>query len=169
MAQGRAGALPLLDPINSGVYRFVQLMTAGGALAWCVWQRQRIEDPRRLTTMVLGIGLAWLMVFGPAVEHSTYVFLAPVLNWALLEPNAPRRGRWVIVPAFIFVMFLSWGVITPSVMDSAPVLLTVLPIGTTFFTCWLIGYGQVSLSPRPKEKALSVKNRQAAPVPLPTA
>ena len=41
-----------MAPLDSGVYRIVQLLTAGGALAGCVWQRRRMEDPRRLTTVV---------------------------------------------------------------------------------------------------------------------
>src|SRR5205823_8553345 len=135
--RGRIAAPPVCEPLDSGVYRAVQLLTAGGALAWCLSQRRRIEDPRRRATVVLAMGLAWLMLFGPAVEHATYVFLTPVLNWALLQPNAPRHGRWAIMPAFVLVMLLAWGVTAPSVMETAPVLLTVLPIGTTFFTCWL--------------------------------
>ena len=89
------------------------------------------------------MGLAWLMLFGPAVEHATYVFLTPVLNWALLQRDGCRRGRWLIGTAFVFVMFLGWAVVSPRVMETAPILLTVLPIGTALFTIWLIGYAPI--------------------------
>ncbi len=102
---------PLREPLNSGVYRAVQLLTAAAALAWCLWQRRRIDDPRRLTTLVLAMGLGWLMLFGPAVEHPSYVFLAPVLNWALLERDAPRPARWFAASAFVLVMLLGWDAI----------------------------------------------------------
>jgi hypothetical protein len=142
MSQARFGVPPLREPLGSGVYRAVQLLTAVGALAWCLWQRRRLDDPRRLTTVALAMGLGWLMLFGPAVEHAGYVFLAPVLNWALLERDAPRAGRWIVGTAFVFIMLLGWDVVGRMIPELEPLLLTALPIGTTLFICWLIGYGQ---------------------------
>ncbi len=144
MLHGRFAVPPLREPLDSWVYRAVQLLTAAGALAWCLWQRRRIDDPRRRTTLVLAMGLAWLMLFGPAVEHPSYVFLAPVLNWALLERDAPRRGRWLVVAGFVLVMVLGWDAVGRSVPILAPALLAVLPIGTTLFIGWLIGYAQTN-------------------------
>ena len=141
--QGRIGATALRAPLTSGVYRALQLITAITALAWCLWQRRHIADRRKLTTVALAMGLAWLMLFGPAVEHATYVFLTPVLNWALLQRDGWRRGRWLIGPAFVLVMFLGWAVVSPRVMETAPFLLTALPIGTALFTIWLIGYAPI--------------------------
>ncbi|HVS35229.1 MAG TPA: glycosyltransferase family 87 protein [Gemmataceae bacterium] len=143
MLQGRFVAPPLREPVQSWIYRAVQLGTAAAALAWCLWQRRRCDDPRRLTTLVLAMGLAWLMLFGPAVEFPSYVFLTPVLIWALLE----YRGscRHLVVAAFVLVMLLGWA---PAV---TPALLTVLPMGTTLFMCWLIAYGQTN--PTPSRKA----------------
>ncbi len=140
--QGRVGAPALRAPLVSGVYRAVQILTAAFALGWCLWQKQHIADSRKLTTVTLAMGLAWLMLFGPAVEHATYVFLTPVLNWALLQRDGWRRGRWLIGAAFVLVMFLPWGV-TPTVMEAAPILLTVLPVGTALFTFWLICYAPI--------------------------
>jgi hypothetical protein len=73
------------------------------------------------------------------------VFLTPVLNWALLQRGAWRRGRWLIGTAFVLVMFLGWAVVSPIVMETTPILLTVLPIGTALFTLWLIGYAPIYL------------------------
>ena len=100
------------------------------------------------------MGLAWLMLFGPAVEHATYVFLTPVLNWALLQREG-RRGRWLIGAAFVLVMFLPWAVVAPAVMETAPVLLTVLPVGTALFTLWLIGYAPIYLRVNQYAQAIS--------------
>ena len=85
---GASGSRRFANRWYSSVYRVIQLATAMTALGWCLWQRRRIEDPRKLTTVTLAMGLAWLMLFGPAVEHATYVFLTPVLNWALLQRRA---------------------------------------------------------------------------------
>jgi hypothetical protein len=150
--QGRFRVPPLRAPIDSGVYRAVQLLTAGAALAWCIWQRRRTDDPRRRTTLVLAAGLAWLMLFGPAVEHATYAFLTPVLNWALLEQEAARRGRWLCIAAFVLVMFLGWEAVATWLPALAPALLTALPIGTTLFACWLIVYAPQGLAQCHKER-----------------
>ena len=152
MLHGRFASPPLREPLDSAVYRIVQLGTAAAALAWCLWQQRRNDDPRRLTTLVLAVGLAWLMLFGPAVEHAGFVFLTPVLNWALLEAEGARRGRWLLVPAFVMVMLLSWDAVGRLVPVLAPALLTVLPLGTVLFTSWLIGYGQTNLTPSRKER-----------------
>ena len=152
--QGRAGAPALRAPLVSGVYRAIQLLTAAAALGWCLYQRRCIEDPRKLTTVTLAMGLAWLMLFGPAVEHATYVFLTPVLNWALLQRDR-RRGRWLIGTAFVLVMFLGWDVFTLNVMETAPILLTVLPVGTALFTLWLIGYAPIYLRVNQYAQAMS--------------
>ena len=164
MLHGRFAVPPLREPLNSGVYRAVQLLTAAAALAWCLWQRRRIDDPRRLTTLVLAMGLGWLMLFGPAVEHPSYVFLAPVLNWALLERDAPRPARWFAASAFVLVMLLGWDAIGRAVPALAPALLAVLPIGTTLFTCWLICYGQRNLTQSRKERKEEAKSGAWRPV-----
>jgi hypothetical protein len=148
---GQAGMPSLREPLHSGVYRGVQLLTGAGALVWCLWQRRRIYDRRRLTTVVLAMGVAWLMLFGPATEHATYVFLAPVLSWAVLRRGGLPRGRRLIGAAFVLVMILGWDALGRSVTEAAPVLLTALPVGTTLFTFWLIGYTQTDSPQRHEE------------------
>jgi len=138
---GRLSAPPLREPLNSSVYRAAQLLTAAAVLAWCLWRRRRIAEARRLTTEVLAMGLAWLMLFGPAVEQATYVFLTPVLTWALLERDGPPGGRRLVVSAFVLIMLLGWGFAARPVTAAAPVMLAALPVGTTLFVLWLVGYG----------------------------
>lgn len=150
--------------MGSGVYRAVQLLTAAAALAWCLWQRRRHDNPRRRTTLALAMGLTWLMLFGPAVEHASYVFLAPVLNWALLERGAFPRGRGFVIAAFVLVMVLGWDAIGRAVPALAPALLTALPIGTALFTGWLIGYGQSDVGPRRKDGKEEAKSGAWQPI-----
>jgi hypothetical protein len=95
------------------------------------------------------------MLFGPAVEHATYVFLTPVLSWAFLERTGPRGGRWLIAPAFVLVMLLGWGIVSRPVMDAAPVLLTALPLGTTLLIVWLVRYGAGFSEPRTQRSGVS--------------
>jgi alpha-1,2-mannosyltransferase len=138
------GALSLSEPLDSCWYRLVQLTSATAALIWCLWQQRRAErrglTSRWLVHVTLSMGLAWLMLFGPAVEHATYVFLAPPLIWAVLERRAWPHGRGLIWASFTLIMVLGWGAVTRALAPEWPVVLTALPAGTTLFALWLLGY-----------------------------
>ncbi|MHB8736712.1 MAG: hypothetical protein ACYC6M_15525, partial [Terriglobales bacterium] len=141
---GEPGPLSLRAPMDSSGYRLVQLATAAAALGWCLWQQRRAArlglGPRWLVHVTLSMGLAWLMLFGPAVEHATYVFLAPPLAWAVLERRAWPLGRGLILAAFVLIMILGWGAVSRLLAPGWPILLIALPAGTALFALWLIGY-----------------------------
>ncbi|HEY7328349.1 MAG TPA: glycosyltransferase family 87 protein [Gemmataceae bacterium] len=145
---GGSGGVSLLEPMHSSWYHFVQLTAAVAALGWCFWQRRRSVEhafgPRWLVHVTLSMGLAWLMLFGPAVEHATYVFLAPPLLWALLESRAWPLGRGLIWASFTLVMVLGWGAVTRRLAPEWPIVLTALPAGTALFGLWLVGYARNS-------------------------
>lgn len=144
---GEPGPLPLREPMDSLCYRLVQLLTAAAALGWCLWQQRRAAvrglGPRWMVHGTLSVGLAWLMLFGPAVEHATYVFLAPPLAWAVLERRAWPHGRALILAAFTCIMVLGWGALS-RLLPTWPILLIALPAGTALFALWLIGYASAS-------------------------
>jgi hypothetical protein len=141
-----AGGFSLGEPMASSGYRLVQLASGAAALGWCLWQRHRSRrrglEPRWLIHVTLSMGLAWLMLFGPAVEHATYVFLAPPLLWALLERRAWPHGRGLIWASSLLIMVLGWGAVTRLLAPDWPVLLTALPAGTALFVLWLVGYAR---------------------------
>ena len=143
---GEAGVLSLHGPMDSLWYPRVQLATAAAALGWCLWQRRRAGrcglEPTWLVHVTLSMGLAWLMLFGPAIEHATYVFLAPPLLWALLERRAWPHGRGLIWASFTLIMVLGWGAVTRLLAPHWPIVLTALPAGTALFALWLIGYAR---------------------------
>jgi hypothetical protein len=138
------GPVELGEPMDSACYRWVQLATAAAVLLWCVGQRRRCQrlqlGARWSIHLTLSMGLTWLMLFGPAVEHATYVFLAPSLTWALLEREAWPHGRGLIGMAFALIMFLGWGAVTRLLAAEWPIVLAALPAGTALFALWLIGY-----------------------------
>jgi len=162
-AAGLPGPPPLREPLDCTAYRVVQLATAAGALAWCLWQR-RGGDARRAVTLTLAMGAAWLMLFGPSIEHATYVFLAPPLSWALLRAGG-ARGRWLLAPAFALVMVVGWGVAERAWAEAVPALLTALPVGSAFFLVWLIAYGGRAAAPRPRWRPAQFSPLPAGPSP----
>ena len=139
LADGDGGPLPLREPLDAPAYRVLQLMTAAGCLAWCLALRRRGAGRRCVVLQTLAAGLAWLMLFGPAVEHATYVFLAPVLAWALLERDSRAFARGLIVTSGLLVLVCGWGALTRPVADSFPPVLAALPVGTALFMAWLVG------------------------------
>jgi hypothetical protein len=141
VAEGAAGPLALKAPMGDALpYRAVQAATGLAVLAWCLWLQRRGARPRWLLHVTLALGLAWLMLFGPAAEHATYVFLTPALAWAVLRQEA--GGKALPWAAFGLIMVLGWGALTRAWQDEIPLLLTALPVGSALFLAWLLGYSR---------------------------
>jgi hypothetical protein len=151
----------IVTSVDSGGYRLAQLLSAGGVLAWCLRQQTTAMDWRRLCCVTLGIGTAWLMLFGPAVEHATYAFLAPSLAWAVLQREAWPGGRWLAGAAGVLIAVLGWDALTHSFLGRVPLLAIPLPLGAALLTAWLIGYAR-ACRPRFQQRRLTAA---AAKVP----
>jgi hypothetical protein len=130
---------PNITPIDSPGYRLLQGLSALAVLAWCCWQWQRGSSLRWQLTATLGMGLAWLMLFGPAVEFPTYIMLTPLVAWAALEAHACRQGRWLATSALMSVLVLPWGPLTDWLLGTH-LQLAALPIGTILFATWVIRF-----------------------------
>src|SRR5205807_751943 len=56
----------------------------------------------------------WMVLCGPASESCTYILLAPILAWAVLEATMDHRPLWSrLIPwcsfaLFIFSQTISW-------------------------------------------------------------
>ena len=101
----------------------LQLLTAmSGPLLQLPRQRRLLVDRRSLVLVTLGMGTAWLMLFGPSIEHPTYVFLAPVLAWAAVQGVEWKPGRWLLVPALVLILILGWGALTEPFQEAAVLL-----------------------------------------------
>jgi hypothetical protein len=134
--------LPFFTPVDSAGYRALQLATGLGTLAWSLWQQSRDIGPRQLFSVTLGMGMVWLMLFGPAVEHATYAFLAPFLTWAVLQRQASPRGRGLSLVAFVLIAILGWDFQLRRLLGNWPLLAAPLPLGSVVFTLWLIDYAR---------------------------
>jgi hypothetical protein len=97
-------------PLSAGVFRAVQL--AGGAfvLGVCLLGRRAGWSRPTLLREMLHLVCCWMVLLGPATESCTYMLLAPLFGWSLLEAcRHPRQG--------------------------ALLALTLLGTGTLFFCC----------------------------------
>jgi hypothetical protein len=137
--QGQAEQSTVILPAAASAFRLLQLLTAGAALAWCLWLQYRGVGPRPLYCATVGMGMAWLMLFGPATEHPTYAFLAPALVWAVLQKAWPG-GRWLSLSAFFLIAIMGWDYHARRLLGDRALLTAALPLGSLFLTLWLIGY-----------------------------
>jgi hypothetical protein len=69
-----------------------------GMLGLCLLGRRAGWSPRRLAVTAFALGCCWMTVFNHVVEGCTYVVLAPVLAWGLIdawERPWPTLARWL--------------------------------------------------------------------------
>jgi dolichol-phosphate mannosyltransferase len=90
-------------PVSRGFYFGVQLAAAAGAAALCIAGRATGWPQRQLLTALLSLGICWMLLCGPATESNTYILLAPVLAWAVVEAwTSPDTARTRHLPAVCY-------------------------------------------------------------------
>jgi hypothetical protein len=83
-----------LVPLSPAAFRLVQLGAGGGIALFCLFQQARALPCRRVLTSAFGLSCGWMTLLGPATEACTYIFLAPMLAWVLVEGWTEKRSRW---------------------------------------------------------------------------
>ena len=107
-------------PVDLTGYLVVQLSTAAGALALCLWQKQQLRSNAKLLTFVLGMWTAWQLVFGPGTERNTFGLIAPLTAWATVVAFTEGRGRICMVVAIFFMDVLAIGHVERVLSRCAP-------------------------------------------------
>jgi Glycosyltransferase family 87 len=134
---GNDGPIALTAPIDSSGYRLLQAITGVACLAWCLARRFARIDERELVLQTLGMGTAWLMLFGPAVEHPTYVLLAPFLAAAVVGLETAPVSRILAIAASMLILTFGWGAVSLRLVSSFPSVLSALPAGTALYATGL--------------------------------
>ncbi len=73
------------QPISHFTYQVIQLLMAGVVAGLCWWHKRAAADARGTLHWTLELSCGWMTVLGPATESCTYILLAPVLSWRLLQ------------------------------------------------------------------------------------
>ena len=149
-----AGRFDLGEPMDSFGYRLVQLTTASSVLVWCLWQQFGPNATHwnivRACPVALSMGLAWLMLFGPAVRATPPMSSSRRRCCGGCWRAGPGRWSRTDLGMVAVIMVLGWGVVTRFLSPDWPVLLTALPAGTALFALWLVGYAQTAGGADPK-------------------
>jgi hypothetical protein len=136
-------------PVSRGVYLGLQLATAAGVAALCVAGRAARWPRGRLLTALLALGTCWMMLCGPATESCTYILLAPVLAWAVVEgwqAGRPRAARYLPAAALVLLTLASVACWFPSGKTVHG--LGVQPLAALLLTVGLVAEYVVDLVPR---------------------
>jgi hypothetical protein len=101
-------------PMSSTGYRVIQLSLGGGVALLSMAGRLTNWPQRVLLTMIFSSAGCWMVLCGPATESCTYILLAPILAWAVLDAALDRRPLWSrLIPwcslvLFVFSQTISW-------------------------------------------------------------
>jgi hypothetical protein len=155
------GPIDLRAPVDSRAYRLLQAISGLACLAGCLALRLAGVGERVLLLRTLGMGAAWLMLFGPAVEHSTYVFLAPFSAAAAVGFETRPFGRALAVAACALILTFGWGAVSLRLVTLVPGVLAALPVGTALFALGLA----LDLFVRPRAARLMLPEIGLARVP----
>jgi hypothetical protein len=127
---------------NLSVYAVLQAGAGITALGWCWWQKRRWDHkPRMWLTAALAAGIGYLLLFGPAIESPTYVLIAPIVAWAVLEAFATRCGRIVAVTVFVLMTAFMDGGTERALARLTPAAAVGLPASTLLLMFWLMAWG----------------------------
>lgn len=94
-------------PLGNGLYRLLQLATAGGVLLACLAGQRCCWPQARLLTMLTHLACCWMILFGPATESATYMLLAPTLVWTVYQAWQPGQALWTRPAAAAMFLLLA--------------------------------------------------------------
>jgi hypothetical protein len=72
-------------PVSPNAFQLVQLLAGLTILGLCLLHGRRTPELRERLHTVFGLFAGWIVLFGPATETCTYIVIAPIIAWHLLD------------------------------------------------------------------------------------
>lgn len=122
------------------VYQCIQVGTGLALAVFVLWICRKMGHRKGLLA-AWGLGSCWLMVFGPTTESSTYMLLAPVLSFGLIESRLSiKKGFFWPLSNWLAGVFLLGGVLAGALPQAGRLHgLGLQPLGALFLSVGLIG------------------------------
>jgi hypothetical protein len=99
-------------PVSMRHYLTLELATAAIIAAVCLMGQRKRWPVNRLLTMLLSLACCWMTALGPATESATYILLAPIIAWTLIEakdePLMLRMGYELVFGLFVASQCALW-------------------------------------------------------------
>ena len=124
--------------VSSRLFLVLQLLTAVGAAAVCVYGRIRNWSEDRLLVAVFAFGTCWMLLFGPATEDATYAMIAPPIALALAQTHRiPGWMRSLICSSYAVLLI---GLILNAFfrLKKTPYTMSVQPFGALMFLIYAV-------------------------------
>ncbi|MFN4261834.1 MAG: glycosyltransferase family 87 protein [Gemmataceae bacterium] len=125
-------------PVSPLAYRLAQLGAALTVFLLCLWGARRPLPLRQQLTWVLGGGLCWQLLFGPASEQVTYGILAPLLSWGLVTSWRHRLVRYWLGSAYLILVLCTLGDVERGLRGLIPGAQALLPLSVVLVAVWLL-------------------------------
>ena len=136
--------------VPRNTYFVVQAGTGLVAAGMIVWLWRRGMNRSDLALNAFTIGICWMGVFGPVVEASTFILMAPVMAFELL---VPRRPLWTRVLAYGGAAFFLTSVIAfafPHAVHRPIVAMGILPLAALLLSMGAVGRVMATRPEQPK-------------------
>ena len=82
-------------PMTMLAWTALQLATGVLAAGFCVWGQRSGWNVRRCLAAAFCLASAWMTLFGPATEASTYIILAPAVIFGLITSWSSPHPAWL--------------------------------------------------------------------------
>jgi len=120
-------------PAIPGGFAFLALGTG--------WWLSRNLQPQAAICLMAALGTCWMLLFGPAIEHPTYLLAAPWLGWALVcasEAGPWRSSGLAAGLCGALLIFVAGGLKANPLF---PPLSASMPIAMVLLSVWLVAWG----------------------------
>jgi hypothetical protein len=78
-------------PMTMTLYNGLRLVLAAGLAVYCLAKQRHGCSKRHLLTVLSVHGCCWMILCGPNSEPCTYIFVGPILGWAVVDAWRPGR------------------------------------------------------------------------------
>jgi hypothetical protein len=79
-------------PLSAATYMLIQLLVGAAIAALCLAGRRQKWPQYRLAPALFGLACCWMTAFGVAAETSTYMIMAPIAAWCVVDVWRQRRS-----------------------------------------------------------------------------
>jgi Glycosyltransferase family 87 len=83
-----------VSPMSMRHYLMLELAVAAIIALICLMMQRKHWPTNRVLTMLLSLACCWMTVLGPATESATYILLAPIVAWALVQTHT-QPSAWL--------------------------------------------------------------------------
>jgi hypothetical protein len=128
-------------PISHGTYVILQVAGGAAAAALLLAGRRAGWTAARLAAFALGASLCWMTVLGPATEKATYLLVAPLACYLVLDCRDRASRSWFRWSLAAYGVLLLTSVVTRvprEIKGAHPILRTVPTIATLMMAAALV-------------------------------